>query len=106
MGDTVRVRFVLLPLLRSKLTFPLRSFNDSLASSHATLLTLRQRASALASSLSEKYRSPTLTLKHVPKIGPALHMFSRDGVSKLEADPAAMQVQKTGSTRVYVVQVH
>jgi hypothetical protein len=84
---------------------PICSFNSALSASHSILLTLRQRAATLESTLRTKYRTPSLTLRHVQKIGPAMHVFLKDGVSKIEADPNAAGVMKSGSTRVFVLQV-
>ncbi|GAA6003996.1 hypothetical protein JCM10207_006504 [Rhodosporidiobolus poonsookiae] len=79
-------------------------FSSSLVKKHETLASLRQRAAELEQRLRERYKSPNLTLRLVQRIGPGVHVLTRDGCSRIEADPAAMQSQKSGSTRVYVVQ--
>ncbi|GAA6029124.1 hypothetical protein JCM8097_001611 [Rhodosporidiobolus ruineniae] len=79
-------------------------FSTSVGRLHSELLSLRQQAYDLQSHLRTKYTSKNLTLRTVLKVGPGVHAYSKDGLSKLEADPKAVMHQKSGSTRVYVVQ--
>ncbi|GAA5974964.1 hypothetical protein JCM11641_006782 [Rhodosporidiobolus odoratus] len=80
------------------------NFSPSLDKLHYDLDSLRQDAARLQSQLSEKYQLKSLTLRKVAKVGPGVHVISREGLSKIEADPRAMLHQKNSSTRVYVVQ--
>ncbi|GAA5823246.1 hypothetical protein JCM11251_007536 [Rhodosporidiobolus azoricus] len=79
-------------------------FSSALAERHAELVSLRQQADELQSSLRTKYRSPSLTLRNVLKIGAGVHVLSREGISKIDGDSKTTMVQKSGSTRVYVLQ--
>lgn len=55
--------------------------------------------------LRERYSSKNLTLKIIPKIGAAVHILTREGVAKIEADETAHLFQKSNSTRAYVIRV-
>ncbi|BGP18614.1 hypothetical protein JCM10213v2_006680 [Rhodosporidiobolus nylandii] len=79
-------------------------FSPSLQRYHRDLASLRQEADALQVSLREKYRAPNLTLRTKPKVGATVHVLTKDGVSKIEADPKAILTQRHQTTRLYVLQ--
>ena len=90
----------------SQLThLPTPSFSTSLAKLHADLASLREQAAALQDELRARYKSKNLTLKVAQRVGPAVHIFVRDGVKEIDKDPAALVHQKTNSTRLYVNRV-
>lgn len=72
---------------------------------HEEMNALRRSANQLELSLRKKYDSQGLVLKIAPKFGPIVHVTTRHGYSKLEADPAAELMSKSGSTRSYVILV-
>ncbi|TNY23302.1 muts domain V-domain-containing protein [Rhodotorula diobovata] len=78
-------------------------FSPALAALHSELNSLREEASALQDALRTRYKSKNLSLKVAQRVGPAVHIFVRDGVREVEKDPAALVHQKTNSTRLYVV---
>jgi hypothetical protein len=41
----------------------------------------------------------------LPKLGAVVHVYSKDGVAKLEADATAHLCQKSNSTRAYLIRV-
>jgi len=84
---------------------PTPSFSTSLAKLHADLASLREQAAALQDELRARYKSKNLTLKVAQRVGPAVHIFVRDGVKEIDKDPAALVHQKTNSTRLYVNRV-
>ncbi|GAA5843034.1 hypothetical protein JCM9279_001837 [Rhodotorula babjevae] len=77
-------------------------FSPSLKKLHAELASLREQAAALQDQLRKRYKSKNLTLKVAQRVGPAVHIFVRDGVKEIDKDPAALVHQKTNSTRLYV----
>ncbi|GAA5897557.1 uncharacterized protein JCM6883_006736 [Sporobolomyces salmoneus] len=79
------------------------SFSPALKKLHKELEILRDRAFKLQTDLRERYSSKNLTLKIIPKIGAAVHILTREGVAKIEADETAHLFQKSNSTRAYVI---
>ncbi|KPV73609.1 uncharacterized protein RHOBADRAFT_54808 [Rhodotorula graminis WP1] len=77
-------------------------FSSSLARLHGDLASLREQAASLQDQLRTRYKSKNLTLKVAQRVGPAVHIFVRDGVKEIDKDPAALVHQKTNSTRLYV----
>ncbi|GAA5922134.1 hypothetical protein JCM1841_006895 [Sporobolomyces salmonicolor] len=79
------------------------AFSSALSDLHTELIQLRRSAFQLQANLRTKYASKGLRLKYVIKVGPAIHVQQQDGYAKIEADSNALQYQKSGSTRVYVL---
>ncbi|GAA5916314.1 uncharacterized protein JCM6883_003919 [Sporobolomyces salmoneus] len=79
------------------------SFSPALQKLHKELETLRDRAFKLQTDLRERYSSKNLSLKVIPRIGAAVHILTKEGVAKIEADETAHLFQKSNSTRAYVL---
>ncbi|GAA5877150.1 hypothetical protein JCM1840_005671 [Sporobolomyces johnsonii] len=79
------------------------SFSSALSDLHTELVQLRRSAFQLQEELRTTYASKGLTLRYVLKVGPAVHVHQNHGYAKIEADSNALQYQKSGSTRVYVL---
>lgn len=73
---------------------------------HAQLTFLRTTASNLESDLRKKYNSAELSLKVIPRLGAAVHVFTRNTDCKLiETEGEMVALVKSGSTRSYSLPV-